>query len=129
MSELADRVQAAADRLQHAAAAATPGTWRAVPITYRTGTPVFWEISAQQGQNLAENVVTHQTHEGGGIDIGANAAYVVLAQPAVGALLATLLHGIAARIRQLDAADLADPNLIALVDTIKNLEISTNGTP
>jgi hypothetical protein len=73
-------------------------------------------------------VVSHQVHEGGGIDARPNAEYIVLTQPAVGRLLAEWLHVIASRMRDfqaagVDPAAMADDRLMALVNKIQILEI------
>lgn len=118
---LADRVQAAADRLQHAALTATPGTWTAVPIVYREPPHVgmtVWEIHAQQGQCVPEDVVSHMTYDGGGITVAADATWITLAQPRTGELLANLL-------RELHSHPglQAIPALGTLVDAINTIEL------
>lgn len=122
--DVAVRVQAAADRLQRLALAATPGTWTAEPAPYPDSPPSDWEIHAQQGPGgVREDVVSHQLHEGGGIDHQPDAAYITALQPAVGTALATVLQAIAGRMRAVQEAGLpvaqyADPAVLALVDAV-----------
>jgi hypothetical protein len=125
-TDIIARVQAAGDRLAHLSAAATPGNWDAVPVTYfESPEPSFWEIRARHQQCIAEPVVSHQYHEGGGIDVRANADYIVGIQPKIGARLAELLRDIAAQMRELQGnginpASVASDRLVAVVDAINS---------
>lgn len=122
MSDIADRVEAAADRLHHLVAGATPGDWAAVPITYPGHEePSDWEIRATSVEGVSEDVVSHQTYEGGGIDKASDAAYITAVQPRRGAFLADYLHSLAGQLRLLESVgrDLAVSSpLLALVDAI-----------
>lgn len=122
MSDIPDRMQAAADRLHHLVAGATPGDWTPRPVTYfGDPKPKYWEISAQHQQCAPEGVVTHQYHEGGGIDTEANATYIVTMQPRAAALLADYLHSLGGELRLFESLGhtlAVSSSLLALVDRI-----------
>jgi hypothetical protein len=124
--DIITRVQAAADRMRRLSAAATPGTWAAVPVTYyEEQAPHYWEIHATGLPGFTEGVVTHQTHEGGGIDAKQNADYIEATQPKLGARLGELLHDIAEQMRELQGnginpAGVISAPLLAVVDTINS---------
>lgn len=133
------RVQASADLLRHLALAATPGTWTTHPVTYGTAEDDTLHVGAYEihahhrPAGLAEVVVGHQTHEGGGIHHQATADYITAMQPEVGHALARLLDTIAERMRHfeaagLSAASLADPGIVLLVDAVLAATTTTEGT-
>jgi hypothetical protein len=86
-----EELRAAAEKLRALAATATPGPWTAKPVIYGPpedgwGEPSDWEISSKD-----HTVISHQMHEGGGIDHGPNAAFITAMHPGVGAALADWL--------------------------------------
>lgn len=87
----AEELRAAAEKLRALATAASPGPWTAEPVIYGPpcdgwGDPSVWEIHSK-----GYSVVSHQTHEGGGIDQAGNAEWIAAMHPGVGAALADWL--------------------------------------
>ncbi|WP_333770998.1 hypothetical protein [Streptomyces sp. IBSBF 2435] len=122
-TDIPGRVQAAADTLRHLALAATPGSWTALPVAYDAGKQTVWEVQATATRGVVEDVVTHQSGCGGGIEHEPDARWITALQPNHGLLLADYLHSLAARLRMVQAAGIvldenADLGMLALVDAL-----------
>jgi hypothetical protein len=121
--DIPSRVQAAADQVRRRALSATPGTWTALPVTCDSGQQMMWEVQATAAQGVVEDVVTHQSGCGGGIEHEPDARWITAVQPKTGLLLADYLDSLAGRLRMVQAAGIpldenADLGMLALADAL-----------